>query len=370
MSIKTTILNNIKNLYGWKTNRKIVVISVDDYGNVRLDSKQALDNMLKAGLKTQSRFDQFDALENTFDLEMLFEVLSSVKDKNGKHAIFTPFAIPCNIDFEKMSQDNYKTYSYELLPTTFSKLKGYEGTWQLWQEGMKKGLLVPQFHGREHFHLKVFTEKLETKDFELLTSLQNRSLACISNSGYKTISYTAAFEFWNFNENESFKSIITDGLNAFEKVFGFKSTYFNPPGGREHPVLHETLANNGIKYIDTYPVKKEHLGNDQYKTIINYTGKVNNLNQLFLVRNVVFEPTEDNRDWVNYSIQQIEAAFRWRRPAIISSHRANYCGQIDESNRQIGIDKLRLLLKTIVAKWPDVEFMAANELGDLILSQK
>jgi len=39
--MKQAILNNLKNIWGWRTSRKIVVFSVDDYGNVRLDSRQA-----------------------------------------------------------------------------------------------------------------------------------------------------------------------------------------------------------------------------------------------------------------------------------------------------------------------------------------
>ena len=120
--LKQTILNNIKNIYGWKTKRKIIVISVDDYGNVRLDSKKARKKMDKAGLKVLSRFDAFDSLETKEDLEMLFETLTSVKDKNGRSAVFTPFALPCNIDFEKMAEENYKVYQYELLPATYEKL--------------------------------------------------------------------------------------------------------------------------------------------------------------------------------------------------------------------------------------------------------
>src|SRR5690554_7680977 len=47
-------------------------------------------NMDKAGLKVKSRFDAFDTLENREDLEMLYDALGLVKDKNGRHAVFTP----------------------------------------------------------------------------------------------------------------------------------------------------------------------------------------------------------------------------------------------------------------------------------------
>lgn len=374
--MKQALLNNIKNVYGWRTKKKIVVISVDDYGNVRLDSKKAREEMDKVGLEVLSRFDAYDSLETHEDLEVLYEALSSVKDINGRHAVFTPFALACNINFETMEKEGNQKYIYELLPETYEKLsqkdsKAYEGTWKLWQEGIDKGLLKPQFHGREHLNLKVFKEKLGKKDKEVLTALKNRSYTSISNSGYTTISYTAAFDFWDFKENNKFKEIIINGLNTFEKVFGYRSSHFNSPGGREHPVIHQFLKDSGIKYLDSPLIKNEHQGKGNYKKIVNYTGKKNRLGMIYEVRNVVFEPTH-SRDvhWVNYALNQIEIAFFWNRPAIISSHRVNFCGHIDPKNRKIGIDGLKELLRKIVQKWPDVEFMAANELGDLISNTK
>jgi hypothetical protein len=370
-NIKNLLTQNAKNVIGWKTRRKIVVISVDDYGNVRLDSKQARDKMNQAGLKIYSPFDAYDALEDKEDLEMLYDALTAVKDKNGRHAVFTPFAVPCNINYEKMAETGYQAYYYELLPETFSKLKGYEGAWNLWKEGIEKGLMAPQFHGREHLNLKVFEEKLAKQDSEVLTALKNRSYSSISSSGYKTISVTAAFDFWNFKENERFDEILRDGLDAFEKVFGYRADYFNPPAGGGHPIIHEVLKNGGIRYIDTPLIKNEHQGNGRYKKIFNYTGKKNHLGQTYVVRNVIFEPTFNNKqqDWINYTLYQVETAFRWNRPAVISSHRVNYGGHIDPGNRKTGVLALKELLRRIVQKWPEVEFMAANELGNLIVNK-
>ena len=369
---KNFFFRNIKNIYGWKTKRKIIVISVDDYGNVRLNSKESRIKMNSLGIKIHTRFDAFDALETKDDLNLLYDVLTSVKDRNGRHAIFTPFSLPCNINFEKMEKKNYTNYEYELLPETFHKLsslypKSYEGAWDMWKEGINLGLMKPQFHGREHLNLKVFKEKLEKKDFEVLTALKNRSYTSISSSGYPSIGYTAAFEFDKFEENKQFEEIIKIGLNEFEKVFDYRATHFNAPGGREHSTIHKMLNKNGIKYLDSPLIKKEHLGETKYKTIYNFTGKKNNLGMIFQVRNVVFEPTNAKEfDWVNYSLKQIETAFFWNRPAIISSHRVNFCGHIDKENRKIGINALKNLLKKIVDKWPDVEFMSSEELGSLI----
>lgn len=368
MSVRQAILNNLKNIYGWQTNRKFVVFSVDDYGNVRLDSKQAREKLDSAGMKVQSRFDAFDTLETRTDLEELFGVLSSVKDKTGRHAVFTPFVVPCNIDFEKMAKERYQTYHYELLPTTYAKLAvkdpgAYEKTWDLWQEGLLQGLMSPQFHGREHLNLKLFEEKLVARDREVLTCLANRSYTSLAGPDNSKIAYNAAFDFWDFAETCNFKEIISSGLDAFEAVYGYRSIHFTPPGGRENTTIHRYLKDGGILFVDMPLVKLEHLGHGRYKRSINYTGKKNRFGITAVVRNVVFEPTHNSGiDWIAYAVRQIEAAFRWRRPANISSHRVNYCGHISPQNRQEGLAALKGLLKEIVTRWPDAEFVSSAEL--------
>ena len=373
--MKQKILNNIKNIWGWKTSRKIVVISVDDYGNVRLNSAKSKLNMINEGLIIAGGFDPLDSLETKNDLSMLYETLTSVKDKNGNHAVFTPFTLPCNINFEKIADNDFESYEYELLPQTFAKLsaenpKSYERTWSMWKEGIEKKIMVPQFHGREHFNLKIFKEKLAIKDRELLISLKNKSNISLT-TGYNTIKYAAAFDFDKFEENSTFKDIIKTGLDCFEEVFGYRSTHFNPPGGREHPIIHQYLKNCGIKYLDTNFIKNEHQGEGQYKMGLNYTGKKNYLGMTYQVRNVIFEPTMARGfNWVDYSLKQIEAAFFWNKPAIISSHRVNFCGHIDEKNRKNGINSLKKLLQKIVEKWPEVEFISSDQLGRIINENK
>ena len=169
-NIKQTAAVNVKNIIGWKTKRKIIIFSVDDYGNVRLHSKQARDTMFAKGLKPTSRFDIYDTLETTDDLTALYNTLDSVKDKNDNPAVFTAFAMSANIDFEKMKETGYTSYYYEALPATFKKINGYDGTWQLWKEGMQKKLLVPQFHGREHLSVQPWMNELQNSLAVLLLS--------------------------------------------------------------------------------------------------------------------------------------------------------------------------------------------------------
>lgn len=362
---------SIKNIHGWKTRRRLVTISVDDYGNVRVGSKKAREAITKEGLEPKNRFDAYDSLETREDLEAMFEILMSVKDRNGRHAVLTPFSVTCNIDFERMAQEGYSEYHYETLPQTYEKLSvidpvEYAGTWDLWKKGMEHQLLVPQFHGREHFNLKVFREKLLKKDWELMLSLKNRSLTNISGTGYPSVNFTAAFEFWDYNEKEDLKGILRDGLRKFRSIYGYESTHFNPAGGRANKELHQGLAEEGIKMIDVPRFQKTHLGFNKYRTEYFYTGKKNDRDQLFMVKNCVFEPTVPGIDWIEYSLKQIDYAFKFNNPATISTHRVNYCGHISSENRKLGVNLLKELLKRIVIKWPDVEFLSTHELLDIM----
>jgi hypothetical protein len=376
MSLKSKVVGeinlNLKNIIGWKTNRKFIVFSIDDYGNVRNNSKESRDTLFKNGLTPKSAFDLYDSLETESDLLALYETLSSVKDSNGNPAVFTAFSTCANIDFEKMIATNFEKFYYEDLDATFAKLPGYENVKKLWNEGIQNKLLIPQFHGREHLNVNVLMNLLREKNKQVLLNFQNKSYSSIDDVGLNPIPYSAAFDFNKPEELEQLKEIINDGLRVFEKVFGYKATHFNACGSHKyHHSLEDTLHENGIKFIDAQRIQHEHHGYQKYSKSFNYTGKKNSNNQTYLVRNCVFEPTDASvDDWVNFTLKQIEASFRWQKPANISSHRVNFCGHIEESNRKIGLSQLNELLKRIVKRWPDVEFVSANELGEAIIKNK
>lgn len=368
MDYKTQILTYFKNIRGWKTKNKYLLFAIDDYGNVRLDSAKARRNLDEIGLKRYNRFDSFDALETNDDLEALYTILKKFKDINNNPAIFSALSVCANINFEKIIENNYNEYYIESLPETYSKLGNkYNNNMELWEQGIKEKLIHPEFHGREHLHIKTFKEKLRTKDIDLITCINNRSYTSFSPGTDNTVGWQSAYAFKEFEENIHHKNTLIKGLKLFKKVFGFEARTFNAPGGKEHHTLHETLALNGIKYIESPLIKKEHQGKGEIKKIFNYTGKRNEFGQTILVRNCVFEPTEPVKfNWVNYALKQVEIAFTMNKPAIISSHRVNFCGHIDEKNRTLGLSSLEELLKRLVQNYPDIEFINITQLGELI----
>ena len=91
----------------------------------------------------------------------------------------------------------------------------------------------------------------------------------------------------------------------------------------------------------------------------------NKFNQLHWRRNCLFEPSRNqNFDWVGKCLSEIEIAFRWGKPAVISAHRENFIGSIFEENRLQSLEKLELLLTKVFQKWPNVQFINSAQLAE------
>ncbi|MGYP000828716277 len=69
-------------------------------------------------------------------------------------------------------------------------------------------------------------------------------------------------------------------------------------------------------------------------------------------------------------MERIACAFRWHKPAVISSHRVNYVGFIHPTNRDRSLRLLGELLDRIRRRWPDVRFRTSDELTSLLADQK
>ena len=83
MSLKQQLTHHLLNVPGWHTRRKILVIESDDWGSVRMPSKEVYDEFMRRGIPVdKDPYCRFDNLATTEDLEALFDVLTSVKDKN------------------------------------------------------------------------------------------------------------------------------------------------------------------------------------------------------------------------------------------------------------------------------------------------
>lgn len=369
MSLKRFAANHVRYLHGWSTQEKFVIFNVDDYGTIRLASRQARDTLQKRIPGFGGQMDTFDALETRADLEALFEVLRTVRDAEGNSAVFTAYALSANPDFYALRNEG--RYAPEPLPDTFARLAdeqpaAYEGAWSLWREGMAEGLIHPQFHGREHVSVPLIEAKLARGDDDLNANIEVESMAgleCIPEM--PGVGFTHSFGLHDKSLLPRHRDILADGLARFEAVYGFASRTFTPPAQQLHPSLDAYVHQLGVEAIDKSFFYQRTVGNGRRRPSINFLRQPSEKRSGTIVRTLSFEPTKGiESDSVGHALAQIDTAFRWHKPAIISSHRVNYAGHIDPKNRQKGLAALAELLHGIVKRWPDVRFITADALLD------
>jgi hypothetical protein len=336
-----------------------------------MPSLDAFHRLEKAGLDIRSldaeRYNQNDSLGSGKDLELLFEVLSGVTDKNGNYAVFTPITIVANPDFEKIKQSDFKEYFYEPFTETLKKHPGCENAFKLWQEGINKKVFLPQMHGREHLNVSAWLSALQKGDQQTRLAFDEGLWGFVPDQQkLPGIDFQAAFLLSYPAELEYHKKVIKEGLDLFEKLFGYRATYFVPPNGPFNNSLNATLAENGIKFRSVAKIQRESLGHGKFKKSFHWLGQKEKHGITYISRNCFFEPNQLGKDWINACLGEMEVAFRMKKPAVISSHRVNFVGTLNPKNREEGLRQLKVLLSQILKKWPDAEFMTTEQLGELI----
>lgn len=369
--LKHTIFPHLINLRGWRTNRKIIVIESDDWGSIRMESRKSYDYFLNMGLPVdRCPYNRYDAIESSEDLTELFLVLTSVKDKEGNNPVFTANNVVANPDFDLIRKSGYHTYFHEPFTTTYAKYPEHSQSFKTMKEGLSAGIFFPQFHGREHLNVKRWMCALQEHDKFAHEAFDHNmfSLHYSSNPVYRN-EFMDALDFDSNVESIELQKNVSDGANLFESIWGFPSQSFMANCYIWSTDLEPTLKVAGINYLQGSFIQLEPkpIKGRFYTKKYHYLGQKNKSGQRFLIRNVMFEPSQDHSiDWVNKAMHEISLAFAYRKPAIISSHRLNFIGFIDPLNRKKNLALLKSLLISITNKWPDVEFMTSVQLGDII----
>lgn len=359
---------NLLNIPGWRTNRKIVVIESDDWGSIRMPSKEVYISLLKHGLKVdECPYNKFDSLASEDDLTSLFEVLNSFRDINNRPAVITANSLVANPDFDKIKEENFKKYHSEPFTRTLQKYPRHQKSFLLWKDGLDNKVFFPQFHGREHLNVNRWLNYLQKGSKETHLAFEYGLFGISTNiTNENRKSFLAALEFDDLNELEEQKNMLSEGLSHFANIFNYHSESFIAPNYIWHPAVESALNDNGVKYIQGASTQfmPEITRN---KLIRHHLGQKNKWGQLYLTRNCKFEPSLNReKDWVSSCLKEIEIAFFWNKPAVISSHRLNYIGFIDESNRTMNLKHLENLLKSITQNWPEAEFLTSADLGRII----
>jgi len=361
-----SLINYMINYPGFRTNRKIVVFESDDWGSIRMPSKNTYRRLLSDGYQVDKNdYEKNDSLASEKDLTMLFDLLVRFKDINGSSPLFTANTIVANPDFKRIKESGYRDYFYEPFTETLNKYENCSGSFELWKQGIQEKIFMPQFHGREHLNVSEWMNALKTGDKDALYAFDLGIPGLFSKNSYTT-RYMAALKASSISEIDQINDILKDGLLLFEKIFGYKSTTFIAPCYTWHPLNEKTLWENGVTHIQGNLTQIIPELSNKSTRKIHYFGQKNQYNQAYLVRNVQFEPTKMKNSIVENCLSKIKIAFICKKPAIISTHRINYIGSLNPENRDNSLRLLENLLKNILKIWPNVEFMSSNQLAEIM----
>lgn len=360
MNISRFLAKVYINSLGWRTNHKYLLFESDDWGSIRMPNRKFYNYLLSQNYPVDKYyFDKYDSLERGSDLSSLFDLLFSFKDFNGNPAVFTPLCIVANPNFEKIIENGKSQYHFESTLETYQKYQDSSNVPTITQQGILSKVWAPQFHGREHIQINRYLKALLSNNTLEALCIENHAVLGFVNN---QTNYFPAFAVDDYNDITSLSTIIKDGLNLFEKMYGYRACSFCPPCGIINTTLFDIFYLHGIiglqagQYFSTEIKGKT-------KHYQHYFGYKNNKGQIFTRRNCTFEPARNhNLDWCDQCLKEIEIAFKLGKPACINTHRVSYIGRIFEDNRKDSLKQLRKLLTTVKRKWPDVEFISSENL--------
>jgi hypothetical protein len=362
-SFNNNILLNLKNIPGWRTRKKILVIECDDWGSIRMPSRKVFELLINKGLNIDTgRFNRYDTLESAEDLELLYDTLRSVRDLKDGPAVFTAVTNMANPDFNRIRSGGFSEYFYEPFTDTLKKYYPDSNVFQIWCNGIKEGLFIPELHGREHISTQLWMDMLRSGNEDLMIAFDQGFVSLdIKGVSAPVREFRAEFYFNSDSQKPFLDRSIMESVSLFMNIFGRVPLIFVPANGIFHPDFDRVVSGAGVRFlyvsnIMPYPVDG---GKMKYRWFIS--GQSGRDGLTYYTRNCAFEPTDEQYKGIGTVLKQIEAAFRWGKPASISTHRVNFVGGISEANREKGLYELKKLLKAIIQNWPEVEFMSAGD---------
>jgi hypothetical protein len=371
----TKIQRNVTNSLGWKTDKKIVVFESDDWGSIRMPSKNVYNKLVNSEVINRNDvYANYDSLECNSDVELLINLLSQFKDSKDKHPVFTLNFIMTNPDFEGIQESSFKEYKYIPFYDYYSLYPEHADVFNLIKDGIERKVFAPEYHGREHVNVQRWLKHL-TSGYKpaLIAFNENCFHFKTSRSFSKGKSIFATLDFDDKNDTFLLDESLSDGINLFVSCFNKSPKSFIAPNYIWANITESHIKGLGIETIQGTKYQNVPIVNSSnYKRSYRFTGSTNSSGLINTVRNCFFEPTSTRNGMsaINTVLSQIDNAFYWKTPAIISTHRLNYIGALHPENRTENLKLLSVLLSEITRRWPEVEFLSSTELARLIKKTK
>ncbi len=364
--MKQTLKKHFINLRGQRLKEKFLVIESDDWGAIRIPDIQVRNWLYEKNyINRKDPFSHYDTLESQNDFVAFYEIFSRFKDEKGNHPVLTANFIMNNPDFDIIKSNNFKQYYSQPFTETYKSYYGNQKTEEILREGINKNLIKPQFHGAEHLNVVKWMNYLNQANTSFREAFDLKCYAIDDlSSNNRRGNLMAAYDYDTNEELEYIRKSISLGLQQFEEIFGFKSkTTIAPCYVWDHEV-EQIVKKNEVNCFQGSYVQNIHNTNTGFTKKYRFTGQKNPDKQTYLVRNGLFEPSvHKNVDWVNKCLESIDIAFKWGKPAILSAHRINFVGGLDENQRSHNLKLLKKVIEKAIEVWPDIQFIDSQSLS-------
>ena len=345
-----------------KVKTPVVVFESDDWGSIRNSNSQNMQNVAdKYGL-TLDNYQRFDCLESDEDMQKLVEVLDSFENSKYEKPKFTLNYVMNNPDMEKCVKNEFKTIPMVNVTETYKNSSNSKNVVNIVKENCKT--LRPQFHGYEHFNNNKYSIEIQ-KDGVDRYSFENNCIG-INNHIYSNLD-----AFNDFNNSDDLITKLKTGLSQFYDTFGFRSKSAVFPCYVWNSKIEKVLPGEGVTVLQGKAVQNVPAGYDKYHKKFNFMGKKSKDGIVYLNRNVFFEPSRaymDNvpcENFVDGILADMDYLIKRNIPVVVCSHRVNYVSGISREVRDYSLKCLKMVLNSLLRKYPDLTFMFSDELGKL-----
>ena len=336
----------------WRCASPVVVIESDDWGMKR---KQSAAMVSQYGIASDWADEEF---ETTSDLEDLYEVLDRFRGKNNRPPCMTANFIVANADFKSIEASGFTKYYDQFLDETEPK-----EIFDKYNEGIRRAVFYPQYHGRRHLATNAFLSDLKENSVgsrDLLQAGHHGGASLYKGQNWR---YHSEYMDWEAGEPISTDDILKDLYESaafFERQFGFSPKSTIAPHYIFTEEAERAWREVGIRFIQGtgYCLKRS---GAQKKIRAHYMGQRSKEGLVCMTRTVKFEPGHGReKQSLSHATELVPNLIKSGVPVVIDTHRINYTG----IHKKRGLIELQKLLE-FVSEFDPV-FLTSVELGEAI----
>jgi len=294
-------------------------------------------------------------------LNRLLGALTQHRDSVNRPAILTANVVLSVPDLEQIDANPGK-YFRKTLKTDFP------GILNTMLSGMNAGNFVPQLHGLEHLNGRGFSRLWHEQDSRMPLAEKNHlwwdweSLDSPLQGHYVDGSQLPTISI----DRTEAEEIIRTATSTFAQTFGYPTLTTTAPCYLWNSQIEEIWSEYEIRGIQTAGYRcigRDSTGDYIQSPALIRPGQQTPFKQVYLVRNVMFEPV-DGKHTVQSALEEAKAAYRQALPVCISTHRYNYTRSEQECLSTVA--DLSQLLSLISSQLHHIRYLASPELSEFL----